>query len=98
MSGPGPAIVLGAGALTFVGEWYWNKEIDWKVPLATVLLAGGVEILSSVDRNGATILSLMVAAGALSTKFNGHSAFQILTGVINTTGKAATGKQVTKVS
>jgi len=86
MAAPGTDIVLAAGAVTFVGEWYWNKSIDWKVPLATCLLAAAFEGLSNVDRNGATLLSLMVFAGACSTKFGGHSAFDMVTNLL--AGKA----------
>ena len=82
MAAPGTDIVLIAGAVTFTGEWYWEKKIDWKVPLATVLLAAMFEGLSNVDRNGATLLSLMVFAGAASTKFNGHSAFDMVTALV----------------
>jgi hypothetical protein len=82
MSAPATTIVLVAGAVTFTGEWYWTKTIDWKVPLATVLLAGGFEVLSNMDRNGATILSVMVLIGALSTKFNGNSAFDMIQALI----------------
>jgi hypothetical protein len=89
MSAPATTIVLVAGAVTFTGEWYWTKTIDWKVPLATILLAGGFEVLSNMDRNGATLLSVMVLVGALSTKFSGHSAFDMITTLIGG-GKTAT--------
>ena len=76
-------VVLAAGGVTFAGEWYWNKTIDWKVPLATVLLAAAFEGLSKVDNHGATLLSVMVFAGAASTKFGGHSAFDMVTNLVN---------------
>jgi hypothetical protein len=82
MSGPAPTIVLVAGSLTFVGEWYWEKKIDWKVPLATVLLAAGAEGLSAVDKNGATIMSIMVFLAAATTKYNGHSATDMVTNLV----------------
>jgi hypothetical protein len=90
MAAPGTTIVLVAGAVTFTGEWYWNHTIDWKVPLATVLLGAGFEVLSNLDRNGATLLSLMVFAAAASTKYNGHSAFDMVTTLIGGGKKAAT--------
>jgi hypothetical protein len=95
---PGTTIVLVAGAVTFTGEWYWNKTIDWKVPLATVLLAGGFEVLSNVDRNGATLLSLMVFAGAASTKFSGHSAFDMVTALLGGGKPAAATKPAKKAT
>ncbi len=83
MSGPATSIVLVAGSLTFVGEWYWEKKIDWKVPLATVLLAAGAEGLSAVDKNGATIMAVMVFLAAATTKYNGHSATDMITNLVN---------------
>lgn len=95
-TGIGPKVVLVAGAITFTAEWYWDKQIDWKVPLATVLLAAGFEGLALIDKGGATILSLMVFAGAVTTKFNGHSAIDMLTNLTTTTGKLGS-KNVTPV-
>lgn len=97
MAGPASKIVLVAGGITFAGEWYWQHEIDWKVPLATLLLAAGMEGFSDIDKNGATILSLLIAIGAFSTKFKGHSAFDIVTGVMNTGTSKLTSKNVTTV-
>jgi hypothetical protein len=82
MPAAGADIVLIAGAVTFTGEWYWKKEIDWKVPLATVLLAAAFEGLAQVDPHGAVLLSLMVFAGAATTKFDGHSAVDMVTALI----------------
>jgi hypothetical protein len=82
MAAPATDVILAAGAVTFTGEWYWNKQLDWKVPLATVILAAAFEGLSNVDRHGATLLSVMVFAGAMSTKFNGHSAFEMVTNLV----------------
>jgi len=83
MAAPGTNIVLVAGAVTFTGEWYWSQKMDWKVPLATILLAAGFEGLSSLDRNGTTILALIIFAGAASTKFSGHSAFDMVTALVS---------------
>jgi hypothetical protein len=89
MSSPATTIVLISGAVTFTGEWYWNHEIDWKVPLATILLAAGAEGLSAVDKNGATVLSCLVLLAALSTPFKGHTAFGMISGVLSGAGKGA---------
>ncbi len=83
MATPATTIILVAGGVTFTGEWYWSQKIDWKVPLATVLLAAGAEGLSAVDRNGATLLAIMVALGAFTTKYNGHSAIDMVTALIH---------------
>jgi hypothetical protein len=83
-------IVLVAGGATFTTEWMYSKVIDWKVPLATVLLAAAMEGVSAVDRNGGTLLGIMIALGAFSTKFNGHSFFDMITGLAGATTKPAT--------
>lgn len=96
MAAPATIITLVAGTATFSSEWYFSHELDWKVPLATVLLAAGMEGFSSIDRNGATILSLLILAGALTTKFNGHSALDMITGLVSGTGKLAGSSGQTK--
>ena len=97
---PATVIVLISGGTTFAVEWAFGHQIDWKVPLATVLLAAGAEGFSALDRNGATLLSLFVALGAFTTKFNGHSAIDLVNGVISGTGKAvgSTGQSTTKAA
>jgi hypothetical protein len=97
MTAPATGIVLAAGAITFTGEWYWNHEIDWKVPLATVLLSAGAEGLSAVDKNGATVLSLLVLLAALTTDIKGKSALDMITGLVGGTGKTLGKAQTTKV-
>jgi hypothetical protein len=82
MSAPATTIVLITGGITFTGEWYWQHKIDWKVPLATVLLAAGAEGLSAVDKNGATIFAVMAFLAAATTKFNGHSAIDMVSNLV----------------
>jgi hypothetical protein len=94
MSGPAATIVLVAGGITFTGEWYWQHKIDWKVPLATVLLAAGAEGLSAVDKNGATILAIMAFLAAATTKYNGHSAVDMITN-LTSGGKPPTSSKKT---
>ena len=87
MAAPATVIVLVAGGATFTTEWALAKKIDWKVPLATLLLAAGMEGLSAIDRNGATLLSLLVLMGALTTKWDGHSPVDLISGAVSGTGK-----------
>jgi hypothetical protein len=67
-------IVLTAGTITFANEWYQTKQINWRVPVATLLLAALADGLAKVDNSAATGLSVMILLGALLTKFNGKSA------------------------
>jgi hypothetical protein len=87
MAAPATVIVLISGGTTFTVEWALGHRIDWKVPVATVLLAAGFEGFSALDRNGATLLSLFVMLGAFTTKFDGKSAADLLSGVVSGTGK-----------
>jgi len=100
MAAPATIIVLVAGGSTFTAQWALGHTIDWKVPLATLLLAAGFEGFSAIDRNGATLMSLFVLLGALTTKFDGHSSIELLTSAISGTGKltGSTGQSTTKVA
>jgi hypothetical protein len=76
-------ITITAGGITFVNQWYQTKRIDWKVPVATLILAGGIDLLAKLDSKGATILAFLILLGAASTKFNGKSAVDTVTALIN---------------
>jgi hypothetical protein len=99
MAAPATIIVLVAGSATFTTEWALAHKIDWKVPLATLLLAAGMEGFSAVDRNGATLLSLLVLLGALTTKWDGYSPVDLISGAVTGTGKltGSTGQTTTAV-
>lgn len=79
MANTATVLVLTAGTMTFTNEWYQTKEINWRVPLATVLLAAMMDGLSHVDEKAATGLSVMILIGALLTRFNGKSVADQLT-------------------
>jgi hypothetical protein len=67
-------IVLTAGTITFTNEWYQTRTINWRVPVATLLLAGLMDEFAKLDDKAATGLSVMILIGALLTKFGGKSA------------------------
>lgn len=73
MAEAAPLITIVAGSMTFVNQWYWTKNLDWKVPVATLILAAAMDGLSKLDSKSATMLSLMVLLGAATTEFDGHS-------------------------
>lgn len=83
-------IVLTAGGITFTNDWYQTRNVNWKVPVATVLLAAGIDALESISPVAATGLAVMVLLGAATTKFNGKSFADTLTSMLNskTTGTA----------
>jgi hypothetical protein len=66
-------IVLTAGTITFTNEWYQTKTINWRVPVATLILAGIFDGLARIDERAATGLSVMILIAAMLTKFGGKS-------------------------
>jgi hypothetical protein len=66
-------IVLVAGTMTFANEWYQTGKVNWRVPVATLLLAAGFDALAHIDDKAAIGLSIMVLIGAATAKFGGAS-------------------------
>lgn len=98
MAETGTMITLTAGGITFVNQWYQTRNIDWKVPVATVILAGGVDVLSRLDTKAATILSVLILMGAVTTKFNGKSAIDMISQLTQSKQTAPPKGSVSKVS
>ena len=73
MANVATGIVLTAGTMTFANEWYQTGKVNWRVPVATLLLAAGFDALAHVDNKAAVGLSIMVFIGAATTKFGGAS-------------------------
>lgn len=67
------AIIVVAGTITFANEWYQTKQINWRVPVATMLVALVFDGLSHLNNKAATGLSIMVLLGAVTARFNGKS-------------------------
>ena len=66
-------IILTAGTITFGNEWYQTGKVNWKIPVATVLIAAVFDGLAHIDQNAAVGLSIIVLIGAVTTEFNGKS-------------------------
>lgn len=79
----GTGMVLFAGTMTFANEWYQTKQVNWRVPVATLLLAGAIDFLSKVDNKIANGLAVMIFIGAGTTQFRGKSAFDTLSDLFN---------------
>ena len=78
---PATAIILFAGTMTFANEWYQTKKVNWRVPVATLLVAAGFDGLSHLDRGISVMLATMVLIGAAVTEFNGKSAADTIAGL-----------------
>jgi hypothetical protein len=75
---PGTVLVLTAGGITFFNEWYQNHEINWKVPIATLLAGAVIDGLAHWNNRAATGLGVIVLIGAVVTRFNGKSIADVL--------------------
>lgn len=91
-------ITLTAGGITFVNQWYQTHNLDWKVPVATVILGAGVDAFSKLDSKGALLLSGLILMGALTTKFGGKTPIDLITGFVNSRGTSPPKGSVSKVS
>ena len=81
MANSATVIILVAGSASFGAKWYQTKQVDWKVPVATLFLAAGFDVLAKYDSKAATMLALIVLLGALTTTYNGKSAIDIVGGL-----------------
>jgi hypothetical protein len=89
----GTGIVVVAGTMTFANEWYQTGKVNWRVPIATFLLAGAIGFLGRVDNRIGNALGVMIFIGAGTAQFNGKSAFDTLAQLF---GGANAPKQVKK--
>jgi hypothetical protein len=92
----GMKIVLLAGTLTFANEWLQTKEINWRVPVATVLAGAAVAGVGRISPGGATSLGLMALLVAAVTPLNGKSPIQEIGSVVNGSGTTKTKVTSTK--
>jgi hypothetical protein len=73
MANTATVVIITAGTMTFANEWYQTNKINWRIPVATVLLAGLFDVFGNIDPKAATISSVIVLIGAVTTHFNGKS-------------------------
>lgn len=87
-------LVLLAGTLTFTNEWLQTHEVNWRVPVATVLAAAVTAGIGKLSSGGATSLGLMALIVAAATPINGKSPIEEIGTVVNgsrTASKKTTG-------
>lgn len=87
-------MVLTAGTMTFANEWYQTKQVNWRVLIATILLAGAIDFTTKIDNTVANAFAVMIFIGAGTTQFNGKSAFDTLSGLF---GSGTPAKQKARV-
>ena len=79
----GMKLVLLAGTLTFSNEWLQTHEINWRIPVATVLAAAATAGVGRVSPNGAASLGVMALIVAAATRLNGESPIERISSVVN---------------
>ena len=90
MSSPAGGIILIAGGMTFANEWYQTKQINWRVPVATLLIAAVFDGLGRLDSKAATTVAIIALIGAATAEFNGKSAASTLSDLFPVSGKPKT--------
>lgn len=78
----GTNLVLLTGGLTFTNEWLQTKEINWRIPVATLIAAAVVDGLSHLSPGGATALGVMTLIAGATVPINGKSPIQELLTVL----------------
>jgi hypothetical protein len=76
MSATGPNLVLLAGTATFGNEWLQTGNVNWQIPIATLLGALALSVIDKISAGASTGLGAMVLIGALATPINGKSPIQ----------------------
>lgn len=92
----GMKLVLLAGSLTFVNEWLQTKQVNFRVPVATVLAAaatGGVGLISPGGATGLGVMALIVAA---ATPLKGKSPIEEISSVVNSSSATKKSSGTTK--
>jgi hypothetical protein len=69
----GVGLVLAAGTMTFGNEWLQTQGLNFRVPIATLLLAGMDGALSALSPKAGVAFGAIVFIGALTVPLNGKS-------------------------
>lgn len=94
----GMKLVLLAGTLTFSNEWLQTKEVNWRVPVATVLAAAVVAGVGRVSPGGAASMGVMALIVAAATPLAGKSPIQEIGNVVNHSASTKKTATTTKVA
>jgi hypothetical protein len=69
----GVGLVLGAGAMSFGNEWLQTGKLNFRVPVATLVVAMVDGVISDLSPKGGIALGVLVFIGALTVPLNGKS-------------------------
>jgi hypothetical protein len=90
-------ITITAGTMTFANEWYQTKEVNWRIPVATLFLAAAMDAVAYLDETVSVMLATMILIGAGVAEFNGKSAFDTLATLFSP-GTKTSPQQLTKTN
>lgn len=95
MASTATGVILIAGTITFVTEWYNTGKVNFKVPVATLLAAAIFDGLAKLDDKAAVGLSIMVLLGAVTVKWGGKSVVETVAAAFSeqTEKKSTTAKK-----
>lgn len=72
----GTVLVLITGTMTFTNEWLQTKEVNWRIPIATLIGAVVIDGISKVTGGGGTALGAIVLIAGATAPINGKSPVQ----------------------
>jgi hypothetical protein len=93
MANTGTVIVVAAGGMTFANEWLQTKDINWRIPVATVLIAALVDGIAHLDQKIATTFAVIVLIGASVATINGKSPIDEFNSVLTTKATSSAVKK-----
>ena len=85
-------LVLLAGTMTFSNEWLQTRQVNWRIPVATVLAAAAVAGVGRVAPGAGAGIGVMALIVAAATPLNGRSPIQEINAVVN---RSAVKKKLT---
>lgn len=69
----GVGLVFAAGGMSFGNEWLQTGKLNFRVPIATFVVAIVDGVISDISPKGGIALGVMVFIGALTVPLNGKS-------------------------
>lgn len=82
MADYGAALVLAAGTLSFGNEWLQTNQVNWRVPIATLLGAGAVGLIGNLSPGAGNSLGFLVLIAAATVRINGKSPLEEFTATL----------------
>jgi hypothetical protein len=82
--------------MTFGNEWLQTNQVNWRIPVATVILAALVDGIAHLDTKIATMFSVIIFIGAATVSINGKSAIDEFSSVLGSSKTKTPTKKAAK--